>query len=162
MKTRNVIGAFRPVFCHSLTVVNFKSNCWFSSHLVVVSLAWVHQSISRLIGAGICWLRFSGVCSKLLSQLSKVSHWQTRNACRTDPVVFGNATLSLPANNLSRPHGGGNVMNQNMEEKVVSIRKCCTLLFFEIFDEFTLLNFRFPVGYVENIFIYSLTIFLKG
>ena len=53
-------------------------------------------------------------------------------------------------------------MNQNMEEKVVSIRKCYTLLFFEIFDEFTLLNFRFPVGYIEHIFLDSLMIFLKG
>ena len=34
--------------------------------------------------------------------------------------------------------------------------------FFEIFDEFTVLNFRFPVGYIEHIFIDSLTIFLKG
>ena len=112
MKTRNVIGAFRSVFCHSLTVVNF---CWFSSHSVVVSLAWVHRSISRLIGAGICWLRFSGVCSKLLSQLSKseslIVVGRIRNACHTDPVDFGNAALSLPTNNLSRPHGGGNITN---------------------------------------------------
>ena len=100
----------RSVFCHSLTVVNF---CWFSSHSVVVSLAWVHRSISRLIGAGICWLRFSGVCSKLLSQLSKseslIVVGRIRNACHTDPVDFGNAALSLPTNNLSRPHGGGNI-----------------------------------------------------
>ena len=34
--------------------------------------------------------------------------------------------------------------------------------FFEIFDEFTLLNFRFSVGYIEHIFIDSLMIFLKG
>ena len=34
--------------------------------------------------------------------------------------------------------------------------------FFEIFDEFTLLNFRFPVGYIEHIFLDSLMIFLKG
>ena len=112
------VGAFvllnldpiRSVFCHSLTVVNF---CWFSSHSVVVSLAWVHRAISRLIGAGICWLRFSGVCSKLLSQLSKseslIVVGRIRNACHTDPVDFGNAALSLPTNNLSRPHGGGNI-----------------------------------------------------
>ena len=33
------------------------------------------SSISRLYGAGNCWLRFSGVCSKLVNQLSKVRRW---------------------------------------------------------------------------------------
>ena len=51
----------------------------------------------------------------MLSQLSKseslIVVGRIRNACRTDPVDFGNATLSLPANNLSRPHGGGNITN---------------------------------------------------
>ena len=32
-------------------------------------------STSRLYGAGNCWLRFSGVCSKLVNQLSKVRRW---------------------------------------------------------------------------------------
>ena len=31
--------------------------------------------ISRLQGAGGCWHRFSGVCSKLVNQLSRVSRW---------------------------------------------------------------------------------------
>ena len=33
------------------------------------------SSISRLHGASNCWLRFSGVCSKLVNQLSKVRRW---------------------------------------------------------------------------------------
>ena len=31
--------------------------------------------ISRLYGAGNCWHRLSGVRSKLVNKLSKVSHW---------------------------------------------------------------------------------------
>ena len=31
--------------------------------------------ISRLYGAVNCWHRFSGVCSKLVNQLSRVSRW---------------------------------------------------------------------------------------
>ena len=33
------------------------------------------SSISRFYGAGNCWLRFSGVCSKLVNELSKVRRW---------------------------------------------------------------------------------------
>ena len=41
------------------------------------SLSWfcLISSISRLYGTGNCWLRFSGICSKLVNQLSKVRRW---------------------------------------------------------------------------------------
>ena len=39
----------------------------------IVCLFWCRSVISRLQGAGDCWHRFSGVCSKLVNQLSGVS-----------------------------------------------------------------------------------------
>ena len=44
------------------------------SIVTVKQSSFVIQIVScRFYGAGSCWLRFSGVCSKLVNQLSKVS-----------------------------------------------------------------------------------------
>ena len=61
-KTRNrLIGVFRSVYYSGQSTVSQLS--------VLVSL------ISCLQGAGSCWHRFSGICSKLVNQLSRVSRW---------------------------------------------------------------------------------------
>ena len=62
MKTRNVIGTFLFVFSYLFLV-----------KLSVVQSFCLIPSISRLYGAGNCWLRLSGVCSKLVNHLSEVS-----------------------------------------------------------------------------------------
>ena len=45
------------------------------SKIVSSPLILLLLSISRLNGAGNCWLWFSSVCSKLVNQISKVSLW---------------------------------------------------------------------------------------
>ena len=70
----NVIGVFQPIFLSQSFIVSqinivgcqsFCHNCQFCLSL----------SISLLYGAGNCWLQFSGICSKFVNQLSKVSRW---------------------------------------------------------------------------------------
>ena len=52
-----------------------------NSRLLLVKLSFSRSqfclisSIGRLYGTGNCWLRFSGVCSKLVNYLSKVRRW---------------------------------------------------------------------------------------
>ena len=63
-KSRNVIDVFRSVLLLvKLSVVKSFSRRKFC----------LIPSISRLYGAGNCRLRFSGVCSKVVNQLSQVS-----------------------------------------------------------------------------------------
>ena len=42
---------------------------------LIVCFSGLMFLIRRLQGAGSCWHRFSGVLSKLVSQLSRVSRW---------------------------------------------------------------------------------------
>ena len=57
-----------------------SSNSQLSSHSVFVRFACASPSIlwSRLYCAGNCWLRFSGVCSKLVNQLSELVSRSTK------------------------------------------------------------------------------------
>ena len=78
-----------------------------------------------------------------------------RNVCRTEPVDFGNATLSLPANNLSRPHGGGNITNlyilhDNSGRVMVSLHQFLNVVLKAIHQ--TTVEFVFPVV-LENYFV---------
>ena len=61
-----MIGAFRSVFCKS------KVRGSIVSKMSIVSVSLM-LSISRLYGAGGCRQRLSGVCSKLVNQLSRLS-----------------------------------------------------------------------------------------
>ena len=66
--SRKVIGAFRSVYCSGRSFVSpivSSAYCLF----ILTSL------ISRWYGAGSSCHRFSGVCSKLVNQLSRVSRW---------------------------------------------------------------------------------------
>ena len=56
---------------------DWSSLVWFvglSGLFCLSGLFWL-SLISRLYGAGNCWHRLSGVRSKLVNQLSKVSRW---------------------------------------------------------------------------------------
>ena len=77
--SRDVIG-YEDVKCHWCVSIRVSSQ--FNNRLLLVKL-WILQSfsraqfclspsLSRLYGAGNCWLRFIGVWSKLVNQLPKV------------------------------------------------------------------------------------------
>ena len=67
----DLIGQLRRDVIGHLSVKTWVSvlQSFSRSYLCLIS------SISRLYGAGNCWLRFSGVCSKFVNQLSKVRPW---------------------------------------------------------------------------------------
>ena len=74
--SRDVIGSEeckKSLVYFDQSFVSQKSVCLLLIKLSVVCLFLVMMSISRLQGAGSCGQWLSGVCSKLVNQLSRVS-----------------------------------------------------------------------------------------
>ena len=81
--SRDVIGCFKSNRWLSRDVIGcwfVKSCCyWLTDRrefgLSVCQVLFCLSLISRLYSAGNCWHRLSGVRSKLVNQLSRVSRW---------------------------------------------------------------------------------------